>query len=317
MTGAHRRRWFIAVCTLALVAAPVGARQGRPDGVARTYVTAAGADLVARGLALAPPTGADAADFVEVPAPSLRNVPNNGYAQVTVAPWVESNGWRFQVGVNRASYTNLPGGAAPLAAAEAFAFNVDALLNPDPADVDDLATLLEFLNAHAAPPMSPLANIGVIDNPTHGSMSEVWNMLTRRNLLYRRLREPDPALDLNVRVGDPDFPESALADPGDFAARVREKLGDDRRLVRLFGTTTTIARLTGDGQRARLILLSYSRNRRQQDVRIRLLGRWDPAAFAPFGTPADASLTDVEHVDGATEFTIPEFSTIAIVDLTH
>jgi hypothetical protein len=76
-----------------------------------------------------------------------------------------------------------------------------------------------------------------------------------------------------------------------------------------------IARLTSDGTRARLVLLSYSRNRTQQDLRIRLLGRYQPTASAAYGAPADAALQDVQFVDGGTEFSIPFFSTIAIVDL--
>ena len=62
-----------------------------------------------------------------------------------------------------------------------------------------------------------------------------------------------------------DFPAEAAANPYEFAARVRAKLGDDRRLVRLYGTSTVIARLTGDKSRARLYLLSFG-SRRQQDA---------------------------------------------------
>jgi hypothetical protein len=250
----------------------------------------------------------------DVPAPSLRNVPNDGYAQVTLAPWVESNGWRFQRGVQRARYRALPRGTAGLALAEAFAFNVDVVLYPtDEADREELTRLLPFLRAHERSPMPPLANFGVIDDGSP-EMGEALNMLMRRNLLYRIVSTPDPALAFTIQPGSGEFPRPALANPSDFAARVREKLGDDKRLVRLFGTTTTIARLTGDGRQARLVLLSYSRNRTQQDVRVRLLGRYQPTAFAAYGALADARLGDVALADGATEFTLPFFSTIAIVD---
>ena len=70
---------------------------------------------------------------------------------------------------------------------------------------------------------------------------------------------------MNVQLGTPDFPAEAAANPYEFAARVRAKLGDDKRLVRLYGTSTVIARLTGDKSRARLYLLSFS-SRRQQDA---------------------------------------------------
>ena len=100
---------------------------------------------------------------------------------------------------------------------------------------------------------------------------------------------------------------------------MREKLGDDRRLVRLYGTATTIVRLTGDGKHARLYLLTYGRNRGQgggqQSVRIRVLGRYQPARFAAYGTAPDAKLTDVENPGNSTEFSVPVFNICAIVDL--
>jgi hypothetical protein len=251
---------------------------------------------------------------VDIPAPSLRSVPNDGYAQVTLAPWVESNGWRFQRGIRLAEYRDLPRGMAPLAAAEAFAFGVDAILHPNAADTAELDRVIAFLRAHERPAMPPLANIGLIDD---GSLplGEAMNMLTRRNLLFRIVSAPDPSLAFTVKPDSDEFPRESLRNPNDFAERVRDRLGDDRRLVRIFGSSTVIARLTGDAQHARLVLLSYSRNRTQQDLRIRLLGRYRPTATAAYGAPAGAALQDVQIVDGATEFTIPIFNTVAILDL--
>jgi hypothetical protein len=146
-------------------------------------------------------------------------------------------------------------------------------------------------------------------------MGEILNMLTRRNLLYRVVSRPDPKLGLTVRLGAPDFPKESADDPSDFAARVRAKLGDDKRLIRLYGTNTAIAHLIGDGKRARFVILSYSRNRVQPGVRVRVLGRFKLSKFAAFGTAAGAQLADIDNPGGATEFSIPQFSTIAIVDL--
>ncbi len=217
--------------------------------------------------------------------------------------------------MKRPGTQRLPPGSAPLAAAEAFAFGVDAVLNPDPADVKELGNVLGFLKAHTQPPLPALANIGVIDDGSP-EMGEVLNMLTRRNLLYRVVTRPDRQLDLTIQLGTPDFPKSAAANPSDLAARVREMLGDDKRLVRLYGTSTAIARLTGDGGHLRLFLLSYSRNRIQQDVRVRLLGRFRPVTSAAYSaTTPEVKLRDVEHPGKSTEFTLPTFNTIAIVDL--
>jgi len=252
-----------------------------------------------------------------VPHAGLRSVPN--VARATNVPWIDSNGWRFQRGIRKANYTKLPAGSAALAAAEAFTFNVDAILNPDPADIQELGRMLQFLKANGQAPLPVLANIGVVDDRS-SLMGEVLNLLTRRNLLYRVVAAPDPALGLTVQLGTPDFPTEAASNPNEFAARVRAKLGDDNRLVRLYGTSTVIARLTGNGRRARLILLSFDRNRRQQTedpaaIRVRLLGRYRPAKFAPYRSGSDATLTDVRHSGNTTEFWVPSFNTVAIIDL--
>jgi hypothetical protein len=251
-----------------------------------------------------------------VPAPSLQPMPNDGYAQVTLAPWVQSNGWRFARGQQRANYKAIPRQIAALAAAEAFTFNVDAILNPDPADAADLNNMLAFIKTNAQPPMPALANIGVIDDGSP-AMGEVLNMLIRRNLLYRIVKAPERGLDLTVQVGSRDFPRDSIANPSDFAARVREKLTDEKRLVRVFGANTIVARLTGEGTRARLILVSYARNRNHQDIRVTLLGKYRLSSYALYSAPAGTKLVDVSQAGNTTEFTIPAFNTIAVVDLTR
>jgi hypothetical protein len=297
----------------AIVAAAISVDAREPQTGGRLYAGGAAAPLVAEGLLAAAPAGLDAAGFVTVPPPGLRSVRND--AQATAAPWVDSNGWRFRRGLGKVNYDALPAGAGPLAAAEAFAFGVEAILHPDAADLDELRKILAFLQRRTASPMTALANVGIVDDGS-SEMGEVLNMLTRRNLLYRVVQRPDPELDLNVEVGTARFPRGAVTNPGDFAARVREALGDERRLVRIYGSTTVIAHLTGDSTRARLQLLSYSRNRSQSAVRIRLLGRYQPAAFAAYGATADAVLSDIRHPDNAeTEFSLPAFNTIAIVEL--
>jgi hypothetical protein len=320
MKSANSRTALLA-CAAALATAALSAPADNTDRPSRIYVTAAASSLVDQGLAEAAP--ADSAAFQTVPTPAVRFQTNE--AQATTSPWIDSNAWRFQRGISKANYAKLAPGSASLAAAEAFAFNVDAILNPDPADLEPLGRMLRFLKAQQHPPMPAMANIAVVDDHSP-AMDEVLNMLTRRNLLYRVVSAPDRKLDLTVQLGTKDFPTEATANPSDFAARVREKLGDDKRLVRLYGTSTVIARLTGDGTHARLYLLSYSRSRGQQGsnqqignqpagIRIRVLGRHRPAQFAAYGAPADAKLSDVENPGNATEFTLPAFNTLAIIDL--
>ena len=302
------------LCAVALVcsALPVSSQVNT-----RIHVTSAASLLVEQGLAAPAPAGADAAAFQEVPHAGLRLVPT--VARATNVPWIDSNGWRFQRGLQKAHYAKLPAGSAALAAAEAFTFNVDAIVNPDPKDVEELGNMLRFLKANAQPPLPPLADLAVVDDGS-SVMSEALNMLTRRNLLYRVVSAPERAPGVTVQLGTADFPKEMAKNPVEFAARVRAKIGDDNRLVRLYGTSTVIARLTGDGKRARLYLLSFDRNRRQQGndpqaIRVRLRGRYQPAKFAAYGAAADAALTDLRHDGSTTEFWVPSFSPLALIDL--
>jgi hypothetical protein len=306
----------LALGALAPAAQPAAQPAGAPAKAGRVYVTASAAPLVDQGLAAAAPEGAEAAAFEDVPAPAVRYLPN--VARATNIPWIDSNGWRFARGIRKARYATLPPGAAPLAAAEAFVFNVDAILNPDPKDVDELAKMLRFLKALEQPPLPELVNIGVVDNPSP-LMGEVLNLLTRRNLLYKVVRAPDRTLDLTVQLGTPDFPMEAAANPYEFAARVRAKLGDDKRLVRLYGVSTVLAHLTGDRTRARLFLLAFGSRRQEvsgpQAIRARIRGRYRPTRFAGYGAAADATVTDLRHPGDATEFWAPGFNICAVVDL--
>jgi hypothetical protein len=304
------------VCAIALTCITLAPPAGAQDARGRFFVTGVASSLVQRGLAKPAPSGAEVAAFEQVPPPRIEFRPDT--SQATTAPWIESNGWRFQRGIKKANYAKMPSGSAPLAAAEAFTFDVEAILDPDPADVEALGNMLQFLKALEQPALPVMANIGVIDDRSP-ELSEILNLFTRRNLLYRVVSAPDRSLNLTVRLGTTDFPRDAAADPSQFAARVRAKLGDDNRLVRLYGTSTVVAHLTGDKARARLYLLSYGGNRRQQrapaGIRVRLLGRYEPVGFAAFEAEPGATLTDVDHPGNTTEFSVPSFVTCATIDL--
>jgi hypothetical protein len=139
------------------------------------------------------------------------------------------------------------------------------------------------------------------------------NLLTRRNLLYRVVSAPDPRLNLNVRLGSKEFPQSDAADPSQLAHKIRERLTDEKRLVRIYGSEVVVVRLTGDGSRARLHVLNYA-NRPVVGLRVRVLGRFPKQSSAVFGSP-EARLQDVSVDRQATEFTLAELSRYAVIDL--
>jgi hypothetical protein len=177
--------------------------------------------------------------------------------------------------------------------------------------MDRFGAMLRFLKRMDAPALATRANIGFIDDGS-AEAGEVMNLLTRRNLLFRIVSTPDPSLDLNIRLGAPEYPRSAAANPSEFASMVRRKLTDEKRLLRVYGSDVVIARVTGDRSHARLHLLNYG-GKPVEGLRVRLLGQYQSAKLSVPGGEAAAS--DLIATAGATEFSIPELDTYAIVDL--
>ena len=134
-------------------------------------------------------------------------------ASATNAPWIDANGWRFQRKAGGIWCYRTPAGAAALAAAEAYAYGVDAVIQPDPADFGEFARMLAFLRRIDRLPMRALVNIGVVDDGSD-STGEVLNLLARRNLLFRVLQSPDPRYEVNVQPKD-------VADPRGLRNTIR------------------------------------------------------------------------------------------------
>ena len=260
--------------------------------------------------------GVDAIDsatlsqYTEVPAPVVRM--EMTVASATGIPWINANGWRYQRGLKQAFYKSLPPRSAAMAAAEAFAYGVDAVLQPAPEELDDTLAMIEFLGTVGGNRMPPLVNLAVIDDRTP-LIGEVLNLLSRRNLLYRVVSKADPSVDLNVNVGSPQFPIEAARNPSDFAARVREKLSDDKRLLRIYGSSVVIGYLTGEQDHARLFLLNYIR-RPVSGLQIRLRGNYSVSKVHVPGSK-DAVVKDWLLREGGSEFTLPDFQRFAVIDL--
>ena len=157
-----------------------------------------------------------------------------------------------------------------------------------------------------------MANIGVIDDGSD-TMAEVLNLMARHNLLFHVIPAPDSKYDLNIRLGTAEYPKEDLADPYAFAMQIRHRLTDEKRLLRLYGSNVVLARLTGDGGQARVHLLNYGKST-VKGLRVRVLGSYPRGKLAAFGREK-AELQDYGVQEGATEFTIPEMGSYAVIDL--
>lgn len=220
-------------------------------------------------------------------------------ATATRAPWVDANGWRFERHPRGRYRYELSAGAAALALAEAFAYQADAVLCIDPADKPEYERMRAWLAKLPPGPVAPRANLAVIDDGSDLA-AEILNLLARRNLLFRVLKSAAPGYDLTLRI-----PGQAV-DPDEFARQARRELGDDKRLVRVFGSEVVLVRLTGDDRALRLHLLNYGRQK-VEGLRVRVRGEYPKFALA--------AIEDLLVANGATEFTIPEMALYTVVDL--
>ena len=252
----------------------------------------------------------DAAKFVKLPAPGVEYKMN--VAAATSLPWVDANGWRFARDGSHAYYYEAPWRKAALAAAEAYAYNVDAAIHIDTRDVAAFGKMLAFLRSIDGPRLPVMANIGIIDNGSDEE-GEVLNLMARRNLLFRVIPAPDPKYDLNVQIGTKDFPQAEASDPFAFATLVRQKLTDEKRFLRLYGSDVVLAHLTGDGEQLRAHLINYGGGK-VEGLRVRVRGEYAHGTLEAFGI-LKAALADYGASEGATEFTIPELGVYAVVDM--
>jgi hypothetical protein len=237
-------------------------------------------------------------------------------ASASRAPWVNANGWRFLRQPDGHFYYEAPGSAAVLAAAEAFTYRGRAVIHTDDAGIDSLGRMLEFLKRLGRDDMAPLVNIGFIDDGSSQS-GEFMNLLVRRNLLFKVVKQSDPKLDLTVALGTTQYPRSEAGNPSLLAEKVRSNLTDEKRLLRLYGSEVVVGRLAGNSDRARLYLINYRAGKRAVDgMRVRVRGAYPRQEIAEYDAP-NPRLMDVTVSSGATEFTLPELKTFGVINLSR
>jgi hypothetical protein len=233
-------------------------------------------------------------------------------ASATSRPWIDANGWRFIRNSTGKFYYELPSGKGALAAAEVFAYGVDAVLKIDRGDLEEVGKMLAFQRILPREVLPGVADIAVIDDGSPAT-GEVMNLLSRRNLLFRVVDAPSRQFPINIKLGTKEFPESDAADPSAFAQKIRRRLTDERRTLRIFGNEVVICRVTGDKSRLRLHLLNYS-GREIDSMRVRLRGNYGTPQVRAFGYGKIEPEEIVNSAD-ATEFTVPKLSIYAMVEL--
>jgi hypothetical protein len=233
-------------------------------------------------------------------------------ASPTSRPWIDANGWRFMRNRVGKFYYELPPGKGALAAAEAFAYTANAVLKIDQADLEEVGKMLAFQRGMPREVLAEVADIAVIDDksPLTG---EVMNLLSRRNLLFKVVDAPSRQFPINIKLGTKEFPEPDAADPSAFAQKIRRKLTDERRTLRIYGNEVVICRVTGDKSRLRLHFLNYS-GREISSMRVRLRGDYGKANVTAFGY-GKIEAEEIVNSAGATEFTVPKLGVYAMVEL--
>ena len=237
-------------------------------------------------------------------------------ATASRAPWLDSNGWRYIRQPGGRFHYDVTGKTAALAAAEAFMYGGDAIIKTNAESLKPLGEMLAFLKTVTPAEMPPVADIGFIDDGTPAA-GEVINLMVRNNLLFRIVPAPERGLKLTVRLGSKEYPAEDAKNPKLVTNQIRTNLTDDKRTIRLYGSTAVVARLTGTGGRLRLQLLNYTGATRNVDgLRVRVLGRYPKHQFATQGGSAE-KLMDYTLESDATEFTLRELKTYAVIDLSR
>lgn len=260
----------------------------------------------------------DVRNAIKLLAPSVLYRQNQ--ASATRSPWLVSNGWRFLRNPEGTFVYQVRGPQAALAAAEAFCFGAKALVQPDQPGLKPFAEMLNFLRGIGDADTTPVADIGFVDDGSSIS-GEVMNMMVRDNLLFKLIprsgRSSDPHVKITVELGSKEFPLEEAKNPSMTVHEVRARLTDEKRSIRIYGSQVVVARLAASSGGVRVHLLNYAGAERKVDgLRVRVLGRYPNHRLASAGSP-QAELLDYTTDADATEFTLPELKTYAIIDLSR
>lgn len=246
--------------------------------------------------------GQDLTKYTKLAAPGVEYKMN--VASATRAPWIQSNVWRIRRNPARQFWAEIPEGSVVLAMAEAHAYGANVVFKAPPSARAEYDRVTSFLKGIEQPNLKPLANFAVEDDGS-AAAGEALNLLARRNLLYRIGKPSDGEIPLKVT--------SAIKNPHDFAQEVRSRLGDDKRLLRIYGSEVVLGNLTGNGKRLRVHLINYGR-RPLEGIRVRVVGNYKVERVASYQAPG-VKAEDIVNDSRATEFSVSNLPVYAVIDL--
>lgn len=240
---------------------------------------------------------------VKLPAPSVNYRTN--VATATSAPWVEANGWRILRSPDQKVVYDARKQGANLSAAEAFAYGADAEVLAGSSAHPEFEAFRNFLQS--LPPFTGkrVADFSITDDKSPQA-GEALNLLVRRNLLFQIVPSKEKGLVFHA--------DRNVSNPYEFAAEVRSKIGDEKRSLRVYGSSVVVGHLERNGNRMRVHLLNYGQ-RPVDAIRVRVLGNYSGASAHIFQVDP-AKLEDMTTVAGATEFTVPKLPLYGMIDLT-
>jgi hypothetical protein len=252
------------------------------------------------------------ADAVQLNEPKVQY--RNNEASATRSPWIDANGWRILRASGRTFVYKVKGEAAALAAAEAFTYSAGALISADAPGEDAFGRMLGFLKTIPPADLAPVADFGVVDDRSDAT-GELFNLLTRMNLLYKIEQNPDRNFHVNVRVGTKEYPAKEAQNPSFLAHKIRSQIGDDNRSLRVYGSEVVVGRLMAGSGNGRLFLINYAA-RPALGLRVRVRGSYAKGDMRMPGS-ADSHPADWTQDGPFTEFSIPELRLFAVIDLSR
>jgi hypothetical protein len=232
-------------------------------------------------------------------------------ASATRSPWINANAWRFRRDPAAAYVYGDPGKKSALALAEAYVYGVKATVRSSE-DSSRAAAMLRFLKSLKRGGTSPVADVSFLDDGS-APAGEVMNLLSRRNILFRRLRAGEPRNGKVIELGSAQFPKPLANNPSEFAYQVRKWLGDENRTIRIYGSENVLAYVTQQNGLTRVHLLNYTANP-VEGIRVRVRGQFRSVELNVFDVPG-AKPEDLASTNQATEFTIAAMNEYAAIDL--